>query len=170
MLIPFFRTSYYFILFSIIALPMACQNWAYDDSAPGSSKAGGTEKSTSGHILYLHKNGKPFILIDIAPSIKEYASLCSSAQEEFLLKKALVALFDNKSIRNDYDGHDLFIFRMVCLTEKDEYGRPKWGTASEVAMLMARGSGIHGITKDEVFSFNGERLRTFFSSIEIAPH
>jgi hypothetical protein len=87
-------------------------------------------------IMYVLKEGNPFVLVDLAPELPNFQGYPPAGQEEYLLKRALViAAGDEVLKRKEYQGKDTFTVRIILLLETDEYGRPKFSAAPEIALL-----------------------------------
>ena len=87
-------------------------------------------------VIATMKDGSPFILIDLYPEIEIMISLTSDIEKkEYLLKRALLSVQESLEDDDEFSEHDVFVVRVILLKEVDEYNRPKWGTAPEVAIL-----------------------------------
>ena len=96
-------------------------------------------------MLYVVKDEKPFVLVDMATELPRLKSFAAAGKEEYLLKRALMIAADDKVLgRKEYAGKDLFVVRMILLTERDEYGRPKWGGTAEIALVEVPRASIAG--------------------------
>ena len=145
------------------------------DSAPGTvggaSKASERGSSTGSHtgaidevdiltgphtttILAVMKDDNPFVLMDMLPEAKILLSLTPAAQREYLLKRALVTLVDKVLPEKKYEGKDTFVVKMILLNEKDEYGKPQWGSAPVIALLHVPRTAVEALKIEKIANFD----------------
>lgn len=117
------------------------------------------------NVTYVVKEQKPFILMDLAPELRALKAHGKPAQAEYLLKRALmVAAADNVLRRKEYEGKDVFVVRMILLTELDEYGKPKWGSARELALLEVPRSAVSALSQEQINAMKLEEAKKLFTS------
>ncbi len=126
-------------------IALACASCSADPTVPD-EQPGGERPAVSttpsrpaapavANKLFVLKAEQPFILLDVAPNLATLQSLGAEAQEEYLLRTAVRTLVAEALGRKEYQGKERFTVRVIAVTEKDEYKRPKWSTALELAVL-----------------------------------
>jgi hypothetical protein len=127
---------------------------------PKSDKADVSTGPLTSTILSVVKDQKPFILMDMAPELARLKGYTPAAQEEYLVKRALTAVrSDNVWKKKEYEGKDSFVVRMILLTELDEYGKPKWGSALEIAIVEIPRRAVAQRTREAIAALDREQAR-----------
>jgi len=111
-------------------------------------------------ILAVVKQEKPFILMDLAPELPKLKGYTPAAQEEYLVKRALMAVrSDNVWKKKEYEGKNTFVVRMILLGELDEYGKPKWGSAPEIAHMEIPRGAAAPLRRETIAALDREQTR-----------
>jgi hypothetical protein len=111
-------------------------------------------------ILSVVRDQKPFILMDMAPELARLKGYTPAAQEEYLVKRALMAVrSDNVWKKKEYEGKDSFVVRMILLMELDEYGKPKWGSAMEIALVEVPRGAVAQRTREAIAALDRDQAR-----------
>ena len=111
-------------------------------------------------VMYVVKEGKPFILVDLARELPNFKDYAPAGQEEYLLKRALmIAASGDVLKRKEYEGKDAFVVRMILLLETDEYGRPKFNAAPEIALLEVARKVAAGLTPRRIAALTLDEAR-----------
>lgn len=111
-------------------------------TAPGAPAAkqaakGPVKFSPADLELYVVKDGKAFVQVNLFPEIDALRSLDAAGQEAYLCRRAAKSLLEKGLSHKLFTAQNDFVVRLVVLKNLDEYGRPKWGDAAEVARLSA---------------------------------
>jgi hypothetical protein len=116
-------------------------------------------------VMYVLKDGKPFVLVDLAPELPNFKDYAPAGQEEYLLKRALlIAAGDDVLKRKEYEGKDAFVVRMILLLEMDEYGQPKFSAAPEIALLEVARKVAAGLTPRRIAAMTLDEARQAVAS------
>jgi hypothetical protein len=118
-----------------------------------------------GQALFLVSNNTPFILMDMAPELPALRNLNAGAREHYLMKRAVAVVLDNALSKKQFAGKETFVIRMVLVSKKDEYGRPLWGEATELARFELDRSVLAGVTSQSIDGMKTEALRSTFRSV-----
>jgi hypothetical protein len=125
----------------------------------------GKDKPGVGQALFLVNKNAPFILMDMAPELAALQHLDGGEREHYLMKRAVTTVLDKALAKKEFAGKDTFTIRMVLVTKKDEYGRPLWGEARELARFELDRSILVGLTSQSVDVIKTEDLRSTFRSV-----
>lgn len=140
------------------------------NAATGTEKVDVSTGPFTQTILYTLKDQMPFVLMDLAPELPKLKRYGHEGREEYLLKRALAVLVsDRVRKRKEYEGKDAFVIRMILLMELDEYGKPKWGNAPEIALLEIARDGVSSLTLDAVAALDLDAARKIFRTCRLSP-
>ena len=95
------------------------------------SKAIGAKET--GDVVFAIKDGKAMVLLDLQLEAESLVRLPPAEREIHLLKRAFVNLEHKTMARSPFKDKDRCVVRMVMLTAIDQYNRPVWGSAVEIA-------------------------------------
>lgn len=157
------------VLLSVAALAQACNKSAIPEMEKQDvvdTRVGPRTET----ILAVLKDDEPFVLMDILPEVVTINTLTESARREYLLKRALLTIRANALGESQFLDKDTFTVRMILLKDVDEYGRPKWGTAPQVALLRLRRERIEPLTADDIHELERGQVEAMFLSVEIDPN
>jgi hypothetical protein len=125
-----------------------------------------TQPTKVGAIACLMKDGKPFIMVNMAPELPNFGKAGKQAKEDYLQKRAAEVIIDFALTKEEYEGKDTFVVRMVLLDGKDDYNRPKWGSAVNLAFLELKREPLAGLSKDGLATIPKDKLGNVFSSVQ----
>ncbi|MFH1024906.1 MAG: hypothetical protein V1809_16115 [Planctomycetota bacterium] len=89
-------------------------------------------------ILYLMKDGNPLVLADMMPEAGKLAGHNEAARERYLMRRALQMVFEGLVKESKFAEQKQFVVSMILLKERDEYGRPQWATAPQLARFTVQ--------------------------------
>jgi len=115
-------------------------------------------------VLLAVKDGKPFLLVNVASRLDSLKRVDRGDQEAFLQGQALWTVVDAALGHQPYQGKDHFVVRMITITERDEYARPKWGSAVELAVLELDRAAVAGLTTAGVEKMPPEKTTSLFTA------
>lgn len=101
---------------------------------PPAEKTGSIDAKAGPHTtttIATTKNGKPFVLVDMGPELPALAGWAPASQTEYLKRRAL--MLARAAAAGELAGKPEYTVRMIVLTTLDEYGRPRWDAAPELA-------------------------------------
>ncbi len=111
-------------------------------------------------VLSVVKQDKPFILMDLAPELSKLRGYTPAAQEEYLVKRALMVVrSDGVWKKKEYEGKNTFVVRMILLVELDEYGKPKWASALEIALVEIPRSALAQRSREAIAALDRQQTR-----------
>jgi hypothetical protein len=87
----------------------------------------------TGDVVFAIKDGKAMVLLDLQPEAGSLVKLAPAEREIHLLKRAFANLEHKTMAKSPYKDKDRCVVRMVMLTAIDQYNRPVWGSAVEIA-------------------------------------
>jgi len=111
-----------------VCLAVALMASGCDDKSTPPAVDGGVPAGPA-RVLTTLKDEKPYILMDMSPELGTFKSLQGTERETFLLRRAVKAVHEHGLKETKFTGKDSFVVRMVLVEGKDEYNRPKWGSA-----------------------------------------
>lgn len=115
-------------------------------------------------FLLLLKDGKPFLLASVKQMVPHLRTLSQSAREEYLMRKAAAVVLEKALADERYVGQQAFTVNMVLPLGEDEYHRPRWGGAKEIAVLEVDRQRVTGLTAQSVEGLDASALRGLFVS------
>ncbi|MCE9548254.1 MAG: hypothetical protein K8T25_22505 [Planctomycetia bacterium] len=122
-------------------------------------------------ILYVIKDDKPHVLMDMLPEAPTLRGLTDAAAREYLMKRALAVLVGEGLGQEKFAGRTEFTVRMILLNDVDEYGKPRWGQAPQIALFSISRSKLERLDKKGVDALKRDQLPSLFDSanINLAP-
>ncbi len=119
-------------------------------------------------LMYVMKEGNPVIVADLAPEMANFQDYAPAGQEEYLLKRALIiAAAGDVLKRKQYEGKDAFVVRIILVLKTDEYGRPSFGDAPEIALLRVARETAAGLTPQRIAAMTLEEAKKAFASRQV---
>jgi len=118
-------------------------------------------------IVMTVKDGMPFVLFDVFPEQSAMAALSEEGKQEYLLKRVLVVLAEKGLSEPQFEGRREFRVRIVSVSSRDEYGRPHWAAASEIAQLEVSRDRVEGLDAASVAALRPSDARQRFRSVRI---
>jgi hypothetical protein len=125
-----------------------------------------TQPAKVGALACLMKDDKPYIMVNMAPELPNFGKAPKRTKEDYLLRRAAEVIIDFALAKEEYDGKASFVLRMVLLDGKDDYNRPKWGSAVDLAFLELKRDSLTGLTKESLANLDRQKFAQVFSSIE----
>ncbi len=61
--------------------------------------------------------------------------------------------------KKEYEGKNTFVVRMILLMELDEYGKPKWASALEIALMEIPRSALVQRTREAIAALDRDETR-----------
>jgi hypothetical protein len=126
------------------------------------------QTGAGGQVLHVVKNGKIYVLMDLQPERQRLKSLAEQAREEFLMRRALKEAMSLPTDREDFAGKDTITIRMVLVAGIDEYNRPRWGGAAEIAFFHLSRASLADLTSAAADKLPGAALRQRFQSVKLS--
>jgi hypothetical protein len=117
--------------------------------------------------VYAVKDGSPLILINMAPELATLRTLNTADQEEYVLRRALVNLFDASLSHPPYKSMEHFTIRMLLVMGTDEYGRGQWASALELALLEVDRAKLATRTSADLDGLTSDEVRALFASRKV---
>jgi hypothetical protein len=68
----------------------------------------------------------------------------------------------------EFADKEIVAIRMVLVNGLDEYAKPKWGSASEVASFEVDRASVRALKAEDVNGLAGDALRQPFRSVKVA--
>src|SRR5580704_3650244 len=121
----------------------------------------------SPEALRVVKDGKVLILVDLRPKWDQLRKLAALRQAEYLKRSAVHEGLNLPADRPEFAGKDAVTVRMVLLQGRDEYNRPKWGTAEELGLFELSRSALRGLTPETVNQLPEPDLDRLFTSMRL---
>jgi hypothetical protein len=119
-------------------------------------------------VMYVIKEGNPVIFVDFSPELPNFQSCAPAGQEEYLLKRALlIASAGDVLKRKEYEGKDAFVVRIILVLKTDEYDRPSFGDAPEIALLHLARETAARLTPQRIAAMTLEESRKAFVSRQV---
>ena len=87
----------------------------------------------TGDVVFAIKDGKAMVLLDLQPEAGSLVKLAPAERDIHLRKRAFANLEHKIMAKTPYKDKDRCVVRMVMLTSIDQYNRPEWGSAVEIA-------------------------------------
>lgn len=138
----------------------------------GESKASKAlqEEPITKTVLAVIKDKKPLILADILPEVEKLRAFSEDERSEYVYKRALMLLESRKNAKKDFKTHETFTVRLILLKDKDEYGKPQWGSAPEVAFLTIQRSEFDTLSVDDIVNLSADSVKKLFVDAKISIH
>jgi hypothetical protein len=86
-----------------------------------------------GDVVFAVVGGKTMVLRDLQPEAATLVKLDPAKRDEYLMKRAFASLDHKTMAKSPYKDNDRCVVRFVLLTSIDQYNRPVWGSAVEIA-------------------------------------
>jgi len=150
-----------------VCLAVALMASGCDDKSTPPAVDGGVPAGPA-QVLTTLKDEKPYILMDMSPELGTFKSLQGTERETFLLRRAVKAVHEHGLKETKFTGKDSFVVRMVLVEGKDEYNRPKWGSAKEIAIMETNRASAESITPESLGNLAEDKLRSAFTSSSFA--
>jgi hypothetical protein len=119
-------------------------------------------------LFVVKKDGHPCAHANLAKELPTLQSLNAAGQEEYILKRALVIVTESVLSRKECQSAEHFSVRLILVSKLDEYGRPKWGEASQLALLELDRAAVQALKPEAVDALSLDRLRGLFTSRHIS--
>jgi hypothetical protein len=121
----------------------------------------------SATALRVVKDGTALILVDVQPEWDRLLKLTAPQRAAYFKRQAVMEALNLPTDQPQFAGKDRVKVRMVLLQGRDEYNRPKWGNAGEVAVFELSRSALDGITAESVNHLPDPNLNRLFLSVQI---
>jgi len=118
-------------------------------------------------VLAVMKDGRPLVLADMLPEWPKLKALAPAEREDYLLRRALILAGQKKEAKKDFAEQPVFAVRFILLTETDEYSKPKWGTAPELALLEAERAAFENLTLEDIAALDAKAVKARFKAVKI---
>jgi hypothetical protein len=119
-------------------------------------------------LFVVKQDGHPCAHANLVAELPTLQSLGAVGQEEYILKRALVIVTESVLPRKDCQSAEHFSVRLILVSKLDEYGRPKWGEASQLAVLELDRAAVEALKPEAVDALSLDRLRSLFTSRQLA--
>jgi len=118
-------------------------------------------------VLAVMKDKRPLVLADMLPEWPKLKELAPAEREEYLLRRALVLVHQRQNTKKDFADQPVFVIRFILLTELDEYSKPKWGAAPELALLEIERAKFASLTLEGIAALDTNAVKTLFKTAKI---